>query len=707
MHHRIDDASVTTSRCGTFHAVVVRSQLFRDARHLERRVDSTVPKSSLIGRAPRTPRASSRPLALRNRHLLFLDALCLIASCVVAFTFRFEGTSWLDLFGSSAASYLVVTVPLRLAVFYGFGLYRRLWQHASIAETERILVAGLAAGSASALLGTLVLPELGAMRIRLPISVAALDSLFTMAAVALPRLSVRIAWWHGRRRLRTAGQRVLIAGAGEAGLITAREMFSRPELGLTPIGFVDDDLSKVGQMLLDVPVLGTLHDVAKLLERYDIAEVVIAMPSAPGSTIRQLVQATLAAGAQARTLPGLYEILSGRVSVTNIREVQIQDLLRREPIETNLDAVRALTTGRTIMVTGAGGSIGSELCRQLAGQRPGQLILLGHGENSIFEIHQELAARFPRQRIAPVIADIRDRKRIEEIIRTFVPHAVFHAAAHKHVPLMEANTIEALTNNILGTHNVVSAAAQHGVGHFVLISTDKAVHPTSIMGATKRIAEQIVQIAAGRCERPYVSVRFGNVLGSRGSVIPTFLQQIRAGGPVTVTHPDMCRYFITIPEAVQLVLQAFALGRRGEVFCLDMGAPVRIVDLARDLIQLSGLQVDQDIEIQFTGVRPGEKLFEEMFFSAEQMLATDHPKVLRARHAGLPENVAEHLDSLLFATRAGAGDLELRRLMRNLVPDFTGAPPRARTRAETPQRAAVRSVAAAVGSGDPPQITAL
>jgi FlaA1/EpsC-like NDP-sugar epimerase len=604
-----------------------------------------------------------------------LDAAVLIVSCLLAYTIRFEGLDWVaSAYRTQALLFLALTVPLRLAIFHGLGVYRRYWTLASVAELENILTAEVAATIASATVGIAIVPLLGVVAGRVPLSVLALDGLMVAGATALPRFMARLVGWRAERaRVPVNAPRALIIGAGQAGQMAARELWSQPQLGLLPVGFLDDDRMKQHLLITELPVLGTIDDLPRVVKALGVNEVIIAMPTAPGPLIRRVVQLAREAGVGTRTVPGLFEILSGRKSVTAIREVQIEDLLRRAPIETNLEAVRALTTERVVLVTGAGGSIGSELCRQLAQLGPSELVLLGRGENSIFEIHQELSSRFSGLKLTPVIADVRDRPRIDDIVRRHAPRAIFHAAAHKHVPLMEANVIEALTNNVLGTHNIVSAAIAHDVSHFVLISTDKAVRPKSVMGASKRIAEQLVQLAAARCEKPYVSVRFGNVLGSRGSVVPTFLQQIRSGGPLTITHPEMRRYFMTIPEAVQLVLQAFALGRRGEVFCLDMGEAVRISDLARDLITLSGLQVGQDIEINYTGVRAGEKLFEEMFFSAEQVLPTEHPKVLRARHAGLASQVEHRIDELLFATKAGAPEADLRRLLLALVPDFAGA----------------------------------
>jgi FlaA1/EpsC-like NDP-sugar epimerase len=329
-----------------------------------------------------------------------------------------------------------------------------------------------------------------------------------------------------------------------------------------------------------------------------------------------------------------------------------------------------LATGETVLVTGAGGSIGSELCRQLARLEPAQVLVMGHGENSIFDVMQELAERYPTLDAVPIIGDIRDRHRMRLLFEQYRPYAVFHAAAHKHVPLMEENVAEAITNNVLGTKNVAELSAEYGVEHFVLISTDKAVRPTNVMGATKRVAEQLVQEIAETTGRNFVAVRFGNVLGSRGSVVPTFLRQIQTGGPVTVTHPEMRRYFMTIPEAVQLVLQAGAIGKGGEVFVLDMGEPVKILDLATDLIRLSGLEVGEDIEIRFTGTRPGEKLYEELFFDSENALATDHPKVLRAKNGTLPIGLSTAVELLVDGAKSGWNDQQLRGMLQRLVPDF-------------------------------------
>jgi FlaA1/EpsC-like NDP-sugar epimerase len=608
---------------------------------------------------------------LRNRHLLFADAVAAVLSVIVAFAVRFEDLGWVASNADFVLPYIIVSVPLRLIVFYAAGMYRSLWRHASVGELRQIIVAGLVGAIVCAVIGLWLLPGTDLLPSRVPFSVVFMDGFLTTAALGFPRLLARtIRSGSKRRRRLDHSKRVLIVGAGDAAKLVVKELSTNAALGLEPIGFVDDDPNKLRRTLLGLPILGPLSEIRTIVEHHAISELVIAMPSARGEVIRRVVRAGLDCGIPTLTVPSLPELISAKTNGTSLREVEIQDLLRREPVETDLAAVSELATGETVLITGAGGSIGSELCRQIARLAPVRVVLLGHGENSIFDILHELNADYPDVSFIPVIADVRDRRRIAATFNAHKPHAVFHAAAHKHVPLMEENVIEAITNNVFGTLNVVDAALEAGCEHFVFISTDKAVRPTSVMGATKRIAELIVQRAAMKHERNFVSVRFGNVLGSRGSVVPTFLRQIRAGGPVTVTHPEMQRYFMTIPEAVQLVLQAGALGRGGEVFLLDMGEPIRIVDIATDLIRLSGLTVGTDIEIKFTGMRAGEKLYEEMFFSAENVLTTDHPKVLRARNGILPEGIMRRIEALVGAAQSERADDELRHLLRNLVPDF-------------------------------------
>ncbi|HEX3273689.1 MAG TPA: nucleoside-diphosphate sugar epimerase/dehydratase [Gemmatimonadales bacterium] len=607
---------------------------------------------------------------LRNRYLFGSDLLLFASATVLAFALRFEGFEWGPDQNHAALLFLLISLPLKLAIFWQVGIYRRLWRYASIVDVERLISASSVSGLVALVVGALILPGLGLTVMRVPLSVLFMDGLLTAVFAAAPRFAVRAFGRRRQHRRLLDARRALIVGAGGAGEMIVKELLGHPTLGLNPVAFVDDDRSKHGHRMCDLPVLGPLSAIPELAVAHEIDEVIIAMPRAPGAVVRQVVRAALELGVKTRTVPGMFDIISGRVTVASLRQVEIQDLLRREPIQTDLEEVRSLATGETVLVTGAGGSIGSELCRQLARLEPAQILLLGHGENSIFDILAELTDLFPTVTAVPVIADVRDRERLRQVFAQYRPYSVFHAAAHKHVPLMEHNIAEAVTNNVLGTRNVAELAAEFGAEHLVLISTDKAVRPTNVMGATKRVAEQIVQEIAEAHERKFVAVRFGNVLGSRGSVVPTFLRQIQNGGPVTVTHPEMRRYFMTIPEAVQLVLQAGAIGRGGEVFVLDMGEPVKVVDLATDLIRLSGLEVGNDIEIRFTGARPGEKLYEELFFDAESAIPTDHPKVLRARNGSLPIGLVTMVKQLVEEARKGRPDDEIRELLELLVPDF-------------------------------------
>jgi FlaA1/EpsC-like NDP-sugar epimerase len=607
---------------------------------------------------------------IRNRYLFLSDFLLLAAAPLAAYTIRFEGLAWTAADRHTATVYVALSLVLKLVVFFPLGMYSRLWRHASIPDLAKIIEAAALSAAGCAALGLVALPATGLVALRVPISVVLLDAFLTITAVAAPRLLIRGLDTLHHLAQAGNGRRALIVGAGAAGEMILRELQTNPQLNLTPVGFVDDDPRKQNHRLNDVPVLGPLSQIGAVVGRHGVDEIVIAMPTAPGKVVRSVVRAAMEAGVPARTVPALFEILSGRVHLSHLRKVEIQDLLRRDPVRTDFALVRQIVAGLPVLVTGAGGSIGSELARQLAQLGPSHLALLGNGENEIFDILNELGAAHPSLQLSSVIADVRDLPRLRSVFRRLRPHAVFHAAAHKHVPLMEENVADAVTNNILGTENVVRGASEVDTQHLVLISTDKAVRPTSVMGATKRVAEMIVQDAAGQHGRNFVSVRFGNVLGSRCSVVPIFLEQIRAGGPLTITHPEMRRYFMTIPEAVQLVLQASALGHGGEVFVLDMGEPIRIVDLASDLVRLSGLEVGRDIEIRYTGIRPGERLFEEPFFRHEEVLPTAHPKVLRATNGRVPVGVAASVQTLVAAARDCHPDEELRRLLKTLVPDF-------------------------------------
>lgn len=608
---------------------------------------------------------------LRNRSFFVSDAVLLPLCTVVAFAARFDGRLN-DQTLLALQAYLIASVPFKIIALISLGVYRRLWRYASVTDVERLAGAAIICAVIDGVAGVFVLPALGLTPGRISFAVILLDATLGAVAISLPRIGVRILARHDRKASRRDARRAVIVGAGVAGGMIVRELAQNPQLGIVPVAFVDDDPNKHRLRLHNVPVLGPISALESVASKAAASEVIIAMPSAPGRAIRDVVRQANEAGLSARTVPGLYEILSGEKKVNALRPIEIQDLLRREPVRTDTAQVASLVTGRTVMVTGAGGSIGSELCRQLARLDPERIVAVGRGENSIFELLQEFTSSFPNVCIDPIIADVRDHSRMARVIAAARPFSVFHAAAHKHVPLMEANVAEAVLNNVLGTQNVISLSAHHGVEHFVLISTDKAVSPTSVMGATKRVAEHLVHEYAIQRKSRYVSVRFGNVLGSRGSVVPTFLRQIAQGGPVTVTHPDMTRYFMTIPEAVQLVLQAAALGTGGEVFVLDMGEPVRVSDLASDLIRLSGLEPDVDIEMRFTGTRPGEKLFEELFFDGANVTKTIHPKVLRSHDAEAASHSADDIEALIRAARENRSASTIRRLMVKVVPEYTG-----------------------------------
>jgi FlaA1/EpsC-like NDP-sugar epimerase len=617
--------------------------------------------SSIVARLP----------ALRNRVFFLSDLLLLPACAMLAFAARYEGL-WTAEVELLSWSFLIATVPLKLVTLIALGLYRRLWRYASTSDVEMLLSAAAVCAIIDGLMGVFLLPVLGFTPHRISYAVVLLDSCLAAISIALPRLAVRLFARRDRRSRQRGARRAIIVGAGAAGGMIVRELTENPQLGMVPVAILDDDPSKHRLRLHNVPVLGSLSALEAVAADLAASDVVIAMPSAPGRTIREVVRQASDAGLATRTVPGLYELLSGEKRVNALRQIEIQDLLRREPIKTDIAQVASLVTGRTVLVTGAGGSIGSELCRQLARLEPERIVAVGRGENSIFELLQEFSRTFPNVRVDPVIADVRDHSRMARVIASSRPFSVFHAAAHKHVPLMESNVAEAVLNNVLGTQNVVSLCARHDVEHFVLISTDKAVRPTSVMGATKRIAEHLVHQYAMQKKAGYVAVRFGNVLGSRGSVVPTFMRQIAEGGPVTITHPDMTRYFMTIPEAVQLVLQAAALGTEGEVFVLDMGEPVRVFDLATDLIRLSGLEPDVDVEVRFTGTRPGEKLFEELFFTGADVTPTIHPKILRARDAEASAHSAADIAALIEASRENRSAGKIRRLILKLVPEYAG-----------------------------------
>jgi len=615
---------------------------------------------------------------IRNRYFLVADLLLMPLAAVLSFLFR------LDLLGlqphmGALLLFAALAAVVKPAVFHLFGLYRRYWRYASARELVSIALATLT-GTAVV---TLLMYSLPALLVGLrapPRSIPILDWLVSLFLVGGTRFAVRLAADYLPARLwrnnhlngdQHRERRVLVMGAGDAGAMIVREMQANPGLGLVPVGLLDDNRAKIGMTVHGVLVQGTREDIPRLVREERIDEVIIAMPTAPGRAIRGVVRICQEAGVACKTMPGIYELLSGQVSVRQVREVRIEDLLRREPVRIDAAEAGRYLAGAVVLVTGAGGSIGAELCRQIASHRPKELLLLGHGENSIYHIRLELREKFPLMVLHPLIADVRDGERLAATFAQFRPHVVFHAAAHKHVPLMEANVAEAVTNNVFGTLSLLQAAEANGVERFVLVSTDKAVNPVNVMGATKRLAELLLQDAARRTGRAYVAVRFGNVLGSRGSVVPLFQREIAAGGPVTVTHPEMRRYFMTIPEAVQLIVQAAALGRGGEIFVLDMGEQVRVVDLAAELIRLSGLEPGRDIEIVFTGPRVGEKLSEELFAQDEQPCPTQHEKILVAQGSNTwdSETLRRHVRELEALAREGDA-ARITAKLREIVPEY-------------------------------------
>lgn len=622
---------------------------------------------------------------IRNRYFLLTDSLFFLCVPALALVLRQDVAAWSEQEFKGLVFYTALSLLVKLPVFFRYDLYNRYWRYAGIDE---LLSIASAVGVAITRLMVIVVAERMLdlfPAISCPFSLPFLDGLLTLLVLLVSRFSELAIATIERRTGRTERHghtRVLVVGAGDAGAMIAHELQHSDKLNLEPVGFVDDDPEKADISIQGIPVLGTTEAIPRLVKQHRITEVIIAMPTASGKVIREIAVLCEKARVPSKTVPGMYDIITGKVDVNHLRNVEIEDLLRREPVKTDMAAVTEFIRGKRVLVTGGGGSIGSELCRQILRAGPMELCLVGHGENSIFEILGELGAAIRKRTtgilpngsttlLHPVIADIRDERRIAGIFKQHRPESVFHAAAHKHVPLMECNVSEAITNNILGTHNLLKAARGVDVEHFVMISTDKAVNPTSVMGATKRVAELLMRQVALETGKSYVAVRFGNVLGSRGSVVLTFKKQIAAGGPITITHPEMQRYFMVIPEAVQLVLQAAVMGQGGEIFMLDMGEPVKIVNLARDMIRLSGLEIGHDIEINFSGIRPGEKLFEELFSEGETYGRTVHEKIMIATHASSfqPHHLDETIAGLEAAALANDDTAALAQLHR-LVPEF-------------------------------------
>lgn len=606
---------------------------------------------------------------IRTAYLIAVDVGLLVLSLFLSFLIRFEGkfpVEYLDL----ADRFLVSVILIKIVVLFLFGLYNSLWEYASIEELLKISAASIVAN-------TVMLSFLFLLETRIPRSIYIIVSILDIMFIGGVRLSYRML-----RRLKNQGslfsrsikKRVMIVGAGDAGAMVIKELKRHGDLHMKPIVVMDDDPMKWGKSIQGITVRAGTKEISRIAKAKRIDEIIIAIPSASKKEIAAIVNECKKTDCNLKILPGVYELINGQVSISEIRNIEIEDLLGRDEVKLDIGDLKALLTNKVVMVTGGAGSIGSELARQIVKYNPQKLILLDLNENGLFQIQHELnrsmAKRKSRVPVEVLIASIRDRKRIEKLFAEYRPQIIFHAAAHKHVPLMEDSPYEAIKNNVFGTLNLVELSDRYHVETFVQISTDKAVNPTNVMGATKRICEMIIQTHNHISQTEYVAVRFGNVLGSNGSVIPLFKQQIEAGGPVTVTHPEITRYFMTIPEAAQLVLQAGAMAQGGEIFILDMGEPVKILTLAEDLIRLSGFIPYEDMEIEITGLRPGEKLYEELLLKEEGIHETRHDKI----YIGQPLNV----DSGYLMTQLNQlksmideeSDLVLKQVLRQIVPTY-------------------------------------
>lgn len=597
---------------------------------------------------------------------IVIDAAVLSFAMAAAFLIRFDG-KLSPMYLHQLILCLPVLVPMRLITNGVCGVYRRLWRYTGLTEVVELAV--------SVLIVTTILMVFRATG-NLPVDgnqlsygIILIEPVIAFLLMASARVARRMQTEHQQRRhwRQPVRRRALVVGAGDAGQMVVREIKHRLELGVDVVGFVDDDATKVRKRIGNLTVFGTTKELAKLAEELFIDQVIIAIPSAPAGEIRRIVDICKQCEVEVKILPGLFELIDGRVSISQLREVSLEDLLGREPVDLDSSSIAQYIEGKRVLVTGAGGSIGSELCRQIMRFQPEELILLGRGENSIFTIHQELLRRPEPVRLTTVIADIRDHQRMANLFAKHRPHVVFHAAAHKHVPLMEANVSEAVTNNIGGTRTVAKLSDEFGVERFVLVSSDKAVNPTSVMGATKRIAELVVQDLSRQSRTNFVAVRFGNVLASRGSVIPIWRQQIANGGPVTVTHPEVTRYFMLIPEAVQLIMQAGAIGDPGDIFVLDMGKPIKILDLAHDLIKLSGLRPGQDIAIEFVGLRQGEKLHEELLTQEEGLTKTSYRKIFVGKPQGIERQLLETELQNIFRYAQSDDEQAMRRTLDTII----------------------------------------
>ena len=604
------------------------------------------------------------------RSVLFLIYdICMIQICsFLALWIRFDlSTKSIPLqYVDAMMSYAGILTVTTVIVFSLFHLYSIVWSSAGIIEMEYIV-------AACSVTCVLQIAGMNIFNIVVPRSYHILWLLFMTAFIGISRMSYRalqLAGRHlGRKRDAAVQKRVMIVGGGQAGTLLIKELNSSERASGIPVCIIDDDHNKIGKYINGVPIRGTRGEIPELAEKYKIDEIYIALPTATGVERKKILEICQKTKCILKILPGLYQLMSGEVSIAKLRDVEIDDLLGREPIKVNLDEIMGYVKGKVVMVTGGGGSIGSELCRQLAGHGVSHLIIFDMYENNAYEIQQELKRNYPELNLTVLIGSVRNTNRLDFLFRTYQPDVVYHAAAHKHVPLMEDSPNEAIKNNVIGTYKTAMAAIKYGTKRFILISTDKAVNPTNIMGASKRLCEMVIQMCNQKSDTEFVAVRFGNVLGSNGSVIPLFKQQIAAGGPVTVTHRDIIRYFMTIPEAVSLVLQAGAYARGGEIFVLNMGEPVKILDMAENLIRLSGYEPYKDIQIQFTGLRPGEKLFEELLMEEEGLQDTKNGRIFIGHPMDIDypwfEDELKKLDEAAWMEPK-----DMRAMVHKLVPEY-------------------------------------
>lgn len=601
---------------------------------------------------------------LRMTALLLCDALLVALSVYLAYLLRFDFSIRPEFVETLPYVFSMYSIFI-LICFYVFKIYKRIWQYASVGDIIAILKGALVGTIAFFSFHQFVFYSINSVWV-VPRSIYLLTAMMSFLFVGGSRF-----FWRLLRdeyvKIQPHHRRALVVGAGEVGVMVVRELKHSIKSELYPVVFIDDDLQKQSYEVLGIPVAGTRKDIQKIVKHYKIDDIIVAIPTASKSDISAIINLCKSTGCQIKIVPRVNDLINGKISLNMIRDVSVEDLLGREPVKVDLEEIAGYVKEQVILVTGAGGSIGSEISRQISCLSPKQLIILDHSENSIYDIEIELRGSYPSLDLVAVIADVKDRERLEHVFNYYEPQVVFHAAAHKHVPLMEENPGEAVKNNVFGTKNVAECAHQYRAKRFILISTDKAVNPTSVMGATKRVAEMLVQDLDVRSETLFSAVRFGNVLGSRGSVIPLFKKQIENGGPVTVTHQEMVRYFMTIPEAVQLVIQAGAITKGGETFILDMGKPVKISDLAHDLIRLSGLEPNKDVKIIYTGIRPGEKLFEEILSKEEGATTTKHDRIYVGKALDISSNFLKQ--QLVILENTNSSD-DVRAKLKQLVPAF-------------------------------------